>query len=152
MNADIYYWPERDINISCLSIVGDSVRPVTFGATTQVESYGTITTTSYDWGCQSEPSTYYDSILSRTITDPGIIKTAMIRTIGTLWVKVYLSDPWSPSPCTETVMSQQPNRSVAAQDGHARMYARDHTLIIPSSFTHNDISPVTTMISGNFTL
>ena len=152
MNVDIYYWPERDINTSCLSIIGDSVRPVTFGATTQVESYGTNTTTHFYWGCAPKPSTYYDTFRSRSITDPILTTTAMIRTIGTLLVKVYLSDPWSPSPCTETVMSQQSNGSVTAQDEHARMHARDHTLIISSSVTHMDIPPVTTMVSGNFTL
>ena len=151
-NVDIYYWPERDVNTSCLNIIGDSVRPVTYGATKITWAVGTTTTTNYFWGCTPKPSTYYDTSISESITDPGTINTAMIRTIGTLLVKVYLSDPWSPSPCTETVMSQQSNGSVTAQDRHARMHARDHTLIIPSSLTHNDISLVTTMVSGNFTL
>ena len=151
-NVDIYYWPERDVNTSCLNIIGDSVRPVTYGATKITWSFGTITTTDYFWGCTPKPSTSYDASISESITDPGTTNTAMIRTIGTLLVKVYLSDPWSPSPCTETVISQQLSGSVTVQDRYARMHARDHTLIIPSSFTHDDISPVTTMISGNFTL
>ena len=152
MNVDIYYWPERDVNTSCLSIIGDSVRPVTFGATTQVDSYDTTTTTQYYWGCAPKPTTWYNSFRSQSIVASLTTNTAMIRTIGTLLVKVYVADPWSPSPCTETVMSQQSNGPVTAQDQHARIYARDHTLIIPSSVTHMDISPVNTMVLGDFTL
>ena len=151
-NVDIYYWPERDVNTSCLSIIGDTVRPVTFGASTKLISEGTTITTNFVWTCTPKSSAYYDTSLSATLYDPVLYTTAMIRTIGTLLVKVYLADPWSPSPCIETVMSQQSNGSVTTQDQHARMHAREHTLILSSSVTHIDISPVTTMVSGNFTL
>ena len=32
-NVEIYYWPKPDVNTSCLSIIGDSIRPIDFGAT-----------------------------------------------------------------------------------------------------------------------
>lgn len=152
-NVDIYYWPEPDVNTSCLSIIGDSVRPVDFGATKASWFDGTSTTTEFFWGCTIKPTTYLDTILSRSVTDPGTITTAMIRKIGTLLVKVYVSDPWSPSPCTESdVMSQGSNGSAKVRDRHATMHARGHTLIIPSSISQKDSLPVSTMVSGNFTL
>ena len=152
-NVDIYYWPEPDVNTSCLSIIGDSIRPIGYEATTSVWSVGSITSTDVYWDCYAKPSTYSDTMVGRMVTDNGATRTAMVRTIGSLMVKVSLYDPWSPSPCTESdVMSQGSNRSAQLHDRHATMYARDHTLIIPSSITNKDSLPVTTMISGNFTL
>ena len=146
-NVDIYYWPEPDVNTSCLSIIGDSVRPVEFGASKVVWSAGTSTSTDFYWACTGKPSTYFDTIVSRSITDLGTTNTAKIRTIGSLLVKVYLADPWSPSPCTESdIKSQGSNGSAKHRD------RRDHTLILPSSITQKDTLPVTTMVSGNFTL
>lgn len=136
-NVDIYYWPKPIVNTSCLSIVGGSVRPVDYGATTTVWNVGTITSTEVYWDCKP-----------KTSGDP--IWTAEIRTIGSLRVKVYLSDPWSRSPCTETDAVSQGSAETYAQ--HATLQARDHTLIIPSSISHNGSIPVTTMVSGNFTL
>lgn len=149
-NVDVYYWPEPDVNTSCLSIIGDSIRPVDYGATTTVWSFGTVTSTNIYWGCYAKPSTYSNTLQGVMVTDTAAIRTAMIRTIGSLRVKVSLSDPWSPSPCTE--IDQGSNRSAEIRDRHATMYARDHTLIIPSTITNKDSLPVTTMISGNFTL
>ena len=136
-NVDIYYWPEPDANTSCLSIVGGSVRPVDYGATTTVWNVGTITSTEVYWGCKS-----------KTSADPTW--TAKIRTIGSLLVKVYLSDPWSSSPCTESDVVSQGSAETYAK--HATIHARDHTLIIPSSISRNESLPLTTMVSGNFTL
>ena len=152
-NADIYYWPEPDANTSCLSIIGDNVRPIDFGATRETSSTGTTTSTDIYWDCEPKPSTYYNSLQSESVTDTYPIRTAMITNIGSLSVKVYLADPWSPSPCTESdVMSQGSNKSAQIRDRHVPMHARGHTLIIPSSVTLTDNLPVTTMVSGNFTL
>lgn len=152
-NVDIYYWPEPDVNTSCLSIIGNSIKPIDAGATRDVWSWGTSTTTDIYWGCQPEISTFYDTRMSKSFTYTEPIRTAEIRTIGSLSVKVYLSDPWSPSPCTETnIMSQESSGSIQVRDRHVTMYGRDHTLIIQSSITHADNLPVTTMVSGNFTL
>ena len=136
-NVDIYYWPEPVVNTSCLSIVGGSVRPVDYGATTTVDNIGTDTTSTVYWAC--EPNTSADPIW-----------TAMIRTIGSLSVKVYISDPWSSSPCTESDVVSQGFAETYARN--ATLHARDHTLIIPSSISHNENLPVTTMVSGDFTL
>ena len=149
-NVDVYYWPEPDVNTSCLSIIGDSIRPVDYGATTSIWSIGTVTSTDVYWGCDATTSTYSNSFLGAMVTGTEAIRTAMIRTIGPLRVKVSLSDPWSPSPCTES--DQGSNSSAQIRDRHATMYARGHTLIIPSTVTNKDSLPVTTVISGNFTL
>lgn len=152
-NVDIYYWPEPDVNTSCLSIIGNSIKPIDAGATKSVWSWGTSTTTDIYWGCQPEITTFYDTRASKSVTYTEATRTAVIRTIGSLLVKVYLSDPWSPSPCTESnIMSQESSGSVQIRDRHVTMYGRDHTLIIQSSITQADSSPVTTMVSGNFTL
>lgn len=152
-NVDIYYWPEPDVNTSCLSIIGDSIKPIGYGATTSVWSVGTITSTDVYWDCYAKPSTYSNTLVGGMITDDGATRTAMVRTIGSLMVKVSLYDPWSPSPCTESaVMPQGSNTSAQIHGRQATMYARDHTLIIPSSVTNRSSSPVTTMVSGSFTL
>ena len=150
-NVDVYYWPEHDVNTSCLSIIGDSVKPIDSGATRTVWSVGTDATTETYWGCKPKPSTYYNALLSESVTDTEPVRTAMIRTIGTLLVKVYLSDPWSPSPCTESDITSQGSNTIAQiRDRHATMHARGHTLIIPPSVTHNGHLPVTTVVSGNY--
>ena len=33
-NVDVYYWPDRNANKSCLSIIGDNINPPNYGATT----------------------------------------------------------------------------------------------------------------------
>ena len=154
-NVDIYYWPEPDVNTSCLSIIGNSVKPIDSGATKSVVTVGTITATDTYWACEPKVSTYFDTFRSESVTDTEPIRTAVIRTIGSLLVKVYISDLWSPSPCTSTesdISSSGPNTIAMIRDRHATMRARGHTLIVAPSGTHSGSLPVTTMVSGNFTL
>lgn len=149
-NVDVYYWPEPVVNTSCLSIIGDSIRPLDYGATKTVDSNNE--TTTY-WGCDASVETDYITRYSSAITYPVVTITASISTIGSLLIKASLFDPWSPSPCTVSdLMSQGSNISADIRDKHATMHARDHTLITPSSVTHNGSLPVTTIVSGNFTL
>lgn len=35
-NVDIYYWPEPDVNMSCLSIIGNSIKPIDADTTRDV--------------------------------------------------------------------------------------------------------------------
>ena len=139
--------------MSCLSIIGDSVRALDYGATTDVVSVGTITSTGIYWGCDAKTSTYYDTFLRESSTYTGATTTAMIKTFGSLSVKVSLFDPWSLSPCTESdVISQGLNGSTEIHDKHATVHARGHTLIIPSSLAHKDGLSLTTMVLGSYTL
>ena len=125
-NVDLYYWPESDANQSCLSIIGETVKALDDDAT--IESSHTF------WACNS--------------TDPSIpttvqVLTAEITNIGGLQVKVPLFNSWS-SPCMQ---DQATNRS-----GLGPIVPRDHSPIIPSTITPNSGLPVSTVVSGNFTL
>ena len=140
-NVDIYYWPESVVDTSCLSIIGDSFMPIDYGATTSMEDVaGNRTSTTTYWACNS--TSHYTFALRKMDTTTEI-RTATIRTIGSLSVKVSLADPWSESPCTD---------SAEVHDTHPTMHARGHTLNIPNSVTYEDGLPVSTMTSGNFTL
>ena len=129
---DLYYWPEPNSDQSCLSIVGDSVRPLDYGATTEGS-------TTY-WACNWTQS-----------STTGILTTAQITTVGSLAVKLSSYNPWSSSPCVVNEPGSQ-NQSIKARDGYASVYRRAHSLIIPTSITQTDGLPISTVISGNFTL
>ena len=130
-NVDLFYWPEPDSDTSCLSVIG-SVRPIDYGATTE-------SGTTY-WACNWTES-----------SSTGILTTAQITTVGSLTVKVSNFNPWSSSPCGEDEPESQ-DQSTKARDRGASVYRRAHSLIIPTSITETDGLPVSTMISGNFTL
>ena len=162
-NVDLYYWPEPGVNTSCLSVVGASVNPIAYGATTGV--VGDSEAGTY-WACSAKvpaTSTYTyagtNSADAETITSVyPIITTASITTIGSLAVKVSLINPWFSSPCIETDTIPQAsngsnglNSSTELHVRHA-VQARGHTLLIPSSITQENGSPVSTVILGNSTL
>lgn len=125
-NVDLYYWPEPDANQSCLSIIGETARILNDDAT--IESSHTF------WACNST-----DPLIPTTVQ----VITAEITNIGGLQVKVPLFNPWS-SPCMQ---DQGTNGS-----GVGPIVPRDHSLIIPSTITPNSGLPVSTVVSGNFTL
>ncbi len=158
-NVDLYYWPEPDVNTSCLSIIGTTVNPFGYGATTGsihdlVEDYQTGTY----WACPAKnpaTSTLTTDFGSTVTSVYSIITTAEITTIGSLAVKVSLFNPWSSSPCVETgTIPRDSNRSNSSAELQAKhtIEARGQTLIIPSSITQTNGLPVSTMVLGNFTL
>ena len=153
-NVDIYYWPEPDANTSCLGIIGESIRPLEYGATTtEVSDNPTATSTATYWGCNPKTSTFYNPMVGGNVTYTSATTTAQITTIGSLLVKVPILNPWSSSPCLESgVISQMSNGSIEPRDKHAPINARGHTLITPSSVTQKDGLPVNTVVLGNFTL
>lgn len=61
-NVDIYYWPEVDLDTSCLNIIGNSPNTLNYGATTTSNVYNLIgrssSTTSFStyWGCVGQDS------------------------------------------------------------------------------------------------
>ena len=156
-NVDIYYWPEADVDTSCLSIVGSSVHPLTYGATTGALS-GVLQTY---WACSAKTpvtSSYSDEFLTSSggITSVyPMIPTAQITTVGSLTVKVPLLNPWSSSPCIENDTTPQGSNSLnSSVNLHVRhaVQARNHTLLIPSSITQEYGASVSTVVMGNFTL
>lgn len=151
--VDLYYWPEPDANVSCTSIIGDNLRPLDYGATTTTLDDGdiwtywagdcntTLTSMSFP-GTTMIPSTYI-----------APLTTAMITSIGSLTVKRSFFSPWSSSPCiVDDAGSQPSNRSMEVLNEHASVYAHGHSLVVPSSVTQDNGLPVSTTISGNFTL
>lgn len=146
--VDLYYWPEPDANSSCTSIIGESVRPPDYGATTSIEG---ISTDIY-WACKTL-SVGPNDVDGESVTKTGDFTTAEITSFGSQAVKVSRLSPWSSSPCIKDDEGFQPsNQSGRILNEHASVYARGHSLIVPSSVTQDNGLSVSTMISGNFTL
>ena len=154
-NVDLYYWPEPDINTSCLSIIGNSVHPYDFGATTA--GYSTY------WACAAKTtvtstSTWTGNSLVdayTTTTTISLITTAAIQFMANIPVKMPLINPWASSPCTEVDTTPRgPNSSNNSVENHGQqaIQARGHTLIIPSPITSAKNLTVSTLVVGNFTL
>lgn len=158
-NVDVYYWPEPGADTSCLSIIGDEIKPVTDDATT--ESGLTY------WGCTAKnptmsvlPLSLAPSLLDgsgytwvNSVTVKSIITTAEMNTIGPITFKRSLYNPWSPPECLTTVSSpQKPTVSLDAGSLRGSIHARGHSLVIPISVTQENGQPVSTVVSGQFTL
>ena len=144
-NVDIYYWPEVDVDTSCLSIIGKSTNPLSYGATTTSNEYALIGRSSSFlsfstyWGCTGQ--------------DSSVTTTAYITQINSLMVKASSYNPWSPPPCPETILPATiSNVSVEARGIYAPIHARAQSLIIRPSITQNDGLPASTVVLGNFTL
>lgn len=155
-NVDIYYWPEPDVDTSCLDIIGTTVNPIGYGATTKalhVVDGDTSGPNQTFWACPAEnPMTYHDFGITNV---QSIVTTASLTNIGSLEVKVPLFNPWASSPCIKTdTTSPSSNGSNSSAELHARygIQAREHSLVIPSSITKENGSPVSTAVLGNFTL
>ena len=149
-NVDLYYWLEPDANSSCLSIIGKkSNLPLEYGATTNIDDGST----EIYWGCTVTSTGTIDGEPGVSTTVTSVLTTAEITTIGSLSVKVSSISPWSSSPCLEDDAGSQPsNQSIMIHDKRASIYAREHSLFVPSSITQADGLPISTLVSGNFTL
>ena len=147
---DVCYWPDPDANTSCLTTIGDSVKPLDYGAITT--TYSTLTETY--WG-----RTAKYPITTTRHTDGGgipvpsfstiesIITMARIATHSSLNFKQSLLNPWSPPACVTESSAQSLVPAIPAS-----IRARGHSLMIPSIITQNRGHPVSTVVSGSFTL
>ena len=82
-----------------------------------------------------------------------LITTAVITTIGSLAVTVSPYSPWSSQVCGEyDAGSQLSNQSTNVRDRHTSVYTRGHSLDVPSSVVNTNGLPVSTVVSGDFTL
>lgn len=144
-NVDIYYWPEVDVDTSCLNLIGNSTHPVDYGATTTSQEYAwigrsssTLSFTTY-WGCIGQ--------------DLSVTTTAYITQINSLMVKASSYNPWSPPPCPETALpATTSNASIGARGEYATIRARAQSLIIQPSRIQSNGLPVSTVVLGGFTL
>ena len=155
-NVDVYYWPEPGSNTACLSIIGSTVNPLSYGATTgSGPAY---------WGCTAkEPKT---SVSTSFLDSPGtkdswtlvtdiqsIITTAQITSVNSLTFKYPLVDPWFPPDCIEVPSAlENANASVTFGSISRSIHARGHSLVIPTSIFPESGVPVSTVVSGSFTL
>ncbi len=152
-NVDLYYWPEPGTNTSCLSIIGNSVHPFNFGATTA----GISPSLSTYWECTAKTpvvsiTTGIDN--SAITTTNTMIMTATSASVGPISFKKSLINPWASSPCIE--VDSRPangsNGSAGNHDEQASIQTRDHTLSIPPSVTQGNYLSISTLVLGNFTL
>ena len=143
-NVDLYYWPEPEANLSCNSIIGESIRPLDYGATTSA-------TDTY-WGCNATYTFPIETHGGESTTYVERITTAVITTIGSLAVKMSRYSPWSRVCGEQYAGSQLSNQSTNVHDKHTSVYASGHSLDVPSSVVNTDGLPVRTVVSGEFTL
>ena len=137
--VNIYYWPEPDANTSCLSTVGDNYSVPLQGVTT--DSYGSLY-----WGCTTQNS----------LSGPVYVTTAVVTTIGDNLVKESLFNPWHSVACSTNASSLVHPSPPSNRSLHSSLYqsihARAHSLIIPTAMTRNNSLPISTAVSGTFTL
>ena len=137
--VNIYYWPEPDANTSCLSTVGDNYSVPLQGVTT--DSYGSLY-----WGCTTQNS----------LSGPVYVTTAVATTIGDNLVKESLFNPWHSVACSTNASSIVPPSPSSNRSLHSSLYqaihGRAHSLIIPTAMTRNNSLPISTVVSGIFTL
>jgi len=159
-NVDVYFWPDPDADTSCLSIIGNSVYPLEYGATTGTDGavYWGCTTQMWGWDSHdfgeltyTNGDTYEYWGRTRAAHDfgPVTVTTAIIGAVNDVRFKNYLVNPWSLQPCSE------PNVAIGASakgSVPAALQARVHTLHPPSFLGKRNNSRASTAVSGTFTL
>lgn len=129
-NVDVYYWPEANASTSCLDIVGNTIHPLDYGATTDADGIY--------WGCTGQ--------------DSSLTKTAHLEIVNTNTHKIFEKSPWSSDPCSGPPLSKsKPTTSTRTDNLRPEVLARAHALITKSSI-QNLTLPIVTAVVGNFTL
>ena len=158
-NVDVFYWPEPEVNTSCLSVVGSSVLPLDYGATTDTEGNVYWGCTSLVWGANTADfgeMTYTDGdpYIGRTRAPhdfgPKTFTTAIITALNKVAFKSYKINPWGSQPCSES--SAVPAGASSGIVSGASIYARGYPLSISPSLKKRNGTRVSTMISGGYTL
>ena len=160
-NVDVFFWPDPDANnTSCLSIIGNSVYPLDYGATKGTDGvmFWGCTTQMWGWNTHdfgeltyTKGDTYEYWGRTRAAHDfgPVTVTTAVIGAVNDVRFKNYLVNPWSLQPCSE------PNVAIGASakgSVPAALQARVHTLHPPSFLGKRNNSRASTAVSGTFTL
>ncbi len=144
-DVDIYYWPEVDMDTTCLKTIGNTTESLNYGATT--------TTLSYDLIGRSSSTVMYSTYWGCMGQDSSITTTAYLTQINSITFKASSYNPWLPPLCSEkTLPPIALDASMAAHDTYASILPRAHSLIIKPSATHNKGSPVSTLVLENYTL
>lgn len=135
-DVDVFYWPEPDVDTSCLSIVGDYAEKFGAGATTGSDGLY--------WGCHAR----------HPVSGQSIITTATVAVVNSIKVKEYLFNPWNSIDCFDLTTSMPSNtkKPMASGSSIGSIHARGHPLVARQNITRNDGRPVSTVVSGTFTL
>ena len=149
--ADVYYWPDPDLNDSCLDIIGHTVHPLDYGASTASalsnNMEGSIMTVMATyWGCRAPVSFSLD--LGGTYQT-----TALLATIGNLTFKTQVVNPWSPAiPCLDTDLHPSPSHGPIITSSSTQI--RLHSIVKPilSSQNLNNQSVVSVITHSGYTL
>ena len=145
-DVDIYFWPDPSRDTSCLSIVGNAIKPPMQDASTRTIYGGwnnSMYTTVY-WGCTARDSTAGSSFVT----------TAVLDVTGSLSAKHYLFNPWSSQPCSaEAMRSTSPiSQPHEARGVKSSAHVRRHPLLAPSGITQTSDGFGATVTSGKSTL
>ena len=144
-NVDIYYWPEVDVDTSCLDIIGNSSKPLDYGATT--------TSLVHDLIGRSSSTVIYSTYWGCTGRDSSITTTAYLTQFNSITFKASSYNPWSSPPCPRMAPPSVPGKAyIAARGTHASIRARAHSLIIQPTVIQNNSLPMSTLVLDNFTL
>ena len=144
-DVDIYYWPEVDVDVSCLDIIGDTSHPLDYGATT--------TSQQYEYIGRSSSSIAYETYWGCMGPDSSITTTAYITQINSITFKASSYNPWLPPPCTTNApQAIAPKATTAASGEHASIRPRAHSLIIQTNITKTNGPPLSTLVLDDITL
>ena len=170
--VELYYWPDPDADTSCLSIIGDSIYPWDYGATTttfteyspaelSIRGMGSIQTY---WGCaKTYMTTYsghdystYSGIDASSWLITEIVTTAVMESIQGLKFKSSKFNPWeADQPCPKTFSGSTPSGSLRSLPSGANIHARslESTNWEPTDLTKNrNDTPISVVTLDGHTL
>ena len=156
-NVDVYFWPEPETNTSCLSIVGDQVLPLNYGATTGIDSvtyWGCVTpkwgANPHDFGLRTytDGATFWGRTRPPHDFGPDTVTTAVITSANSVTFKSYLVNPWDKQPCPD-VTTPQPTAGTASA---ASLHARAHPISYHHALAKRNGTGARTAVSGKYTL
>ena len=136
--VDLYYWPEPDADTSCLSLIGGSVNPPDFGATTSESE--TL------WNCITA------SELANGTTTYGYLRTATLTSVGSITYKSLDYNPWFPPTLCLNTSSQQPSVTSKAQSNHLRIRGHPRSLRLGGQESNSNSSGQPTVQQDGFIL
>ena len=143
--VELYYWPDADADTSCLSIIGNSIHPWDYGATTATFSAlvpGPDVIQTY-WGCIT---TYPDIDYTLSLVT-STVKTAVLTNVEGLKFKSPIYNPWNAEqPCPKTFSGSTPSASNKSLPSGAKIRARS---LEPSILTKNrNNTPISVVLDG----
>lgn len=140
--VELYYWPDPDADTSCLSIIGDSIYPLDYGATTTTLTGLEALMADQDvlvqtyWGCAvTDMTTEIEFGHTSSYLVTQVITTAVMENIGGLTFKSSKYNPWeTDQPCPKTLSELTRSASNKSHPSGSKIRARS---LEPSILTNN---------------